>query len=212
MKRAVTMFEACALKPPTAPASEEPIRFFAVLSATTASTVVFSTRRTTSPLIVASTTTEQPLPSIQLIAAAFLSQHMFPLNPRTCMSSNSLACRESSTALTPFDTIFIPIASPVLQQKRAYAYFPATVTRTVSSLAKRDVVAKVSCALAKFAGASSQLRNCAALIALGKHSTGARLIACCMTTADAPLDSVIALQPRRVDAMRAPSTVASGTW
>ena len=59
---------------------------------------------------------------------------------------------------------------------------------------------------------SIQLLKAAARMADGKRSTGARLIACFITTAEAPPDSVIALQPRRVDAMRVPSTVAIGTW
>mmetsp|Transcript_38031 Transcript_38031/g.80968 ORF Transcript_38031/g.80968 Transcript_38031/m.80968 type:complete len:220 (+) Transcript_38031:1790-2449(+) len=118
-KSAVTMLEACALKPPRAPAMAEPMRFLAVLSCTIASTDVLSVLRTMSAEIVASTTTEHPRPSIQLIAAAFLSQHMFPERPSTCMSLNSLASRSSRTALTPLETMFIPMASPVVQVKRA---------------------------------------------------------------------------------------------
>eukprot|EP00967_Tisochrysis_lutea_P132551 scaffold231562_cov28-Tisochrysis_lutea.AAC.1 len=56
--RAVTILEAWALKPPSAPAMAEPIRFLATLSSQAAATVVLRTRSTTSPLIVASTTTE----------------------------------------------------------------------------------------------------------------------------------------------------------
>mmetsp|Transcript_35788 Transcript_35788/g.83528 ORF Transcript_35788/g.83528 Transcript_35788/m.83528 type:complete len:308 (+) Transcript_35788:566-1489(+) len=153
-KSAVTMFDACALNPPSAPAIAEPMRFLAVLSCTIASTLVLSVLRTMSPLIVASTTTEQPRPSTQFTAADFLSQHMFPESPSTCMSLNSSPNRSSSTALTPLDTIFIPIASPVVHANRAYASLPATATCTEMSRAKRDVVAKRSLARRRFASST----------------------------------------------------------
>ena len=211
-KTAVTMFDACALKPPLVPAIADPTKFFAVLSCAAASGVVLSTRETTSAGSVASATTEQPRPSIQLTAAGFLSEHRLPLSPRSCMSPNSDACSASRTAVTPLDTMFIPIASPVVHAKRAYAYRPATVTRADDSRAKRDVASKAAVAVATCSGASSDFLKAAARAAGGKRSTGARVIPCCSSVAVAPPDSAIALQPRFVDAIRQPSTVAIGTW
>ena len=157
MKSAVTMLEACALKPPSAPAIAEPTRFLAAFSSQIAATLVLSTRPTSSPGMVASTTTEQPRPSIQLTAAAFLSQHMFPESPSTCISPNSPTWSSSNTLFTPFETIFIPIASPVRQTKRAYACLPATATRTERSFPKRVVLANHSCARANCSGSSSHV-------------------------------------------------------
>eukprot|EP00326_Haptolina_ericina_P012927 CAMPEP_0181230406 /NCGR_PEP_ID=MMETSP1096-20121128/34455_1 /TAXON_ID=156174 ORGANISM="Chrysochromulina ericina, Strain CCMP281" /NCGR_SAMPLE_ID=MMETSP1096 /ASSEMBLY_ACC=CAM_ASM_000453 /LENGTH=65 /DNA_ID=CAMNT_0023324177 /DNA_START=106 /DNA_END=303 /DNA_ORIENTATION=- len=65
--------------------------------------------------------------------------------------------------------------------------------------------------MTRLEGSSTHFLKAAARIALGKRSTGALVIACCSTAAEAPPDSVIALQPRRVDAIRVPSTVAIGT-
>mmetsp|Transcript_3662 Transcript_3662/g.10255 ORF Transcript_3662/g.10255 Transcript_3662/m.10255 type:complete len:207 (-) Transcript_3662:318-938(-) len=206
------MLDACALNPPSAPAIAEPIRFLATLSSHAASTVVLRTDSTTWPGIVASATTEQPRPEIQLTAAAFLSQQTLPDRPSSSRSPNEPAERKSRTAETPFETMFIPIASPVAHTKRAYAYRPATVTRHEVSRPKRVVVANCSCATARLAGSCIQAANAAARIALGKRITGARVIPCDRTAADAPPAAVMALQPRRVEAMRAPSTVANGTW
>ena len=77
MNIAVTIFEACALKPPgpsqhttllrqctrvpMEPAIALPTRFLATFSSTNAGTVVFSTSFTTSPLTVHSATTDFPL-------------------------------------------------------------------------------------------------------------------------------------------------------
>ena len=55
----------------------------------------------------------------QLMAAGFLSQHMFPDSPRTSMSEKGPLVSISSTAFTPLDTMFMPMASPVAQRKRA---------------------------------------------------------------------------------------------
>eukprot|EP00967_Tisochrysis_lutea_P132552 scaffold231562_cov28-Tisochrysis_lutea.AAC.2 len=57
------------------------------------------------------------------------------------MSGNAICCRWSRMAETPFETMFIPMASPVAQTKRAYAYRPATVTCAETSRPKRVVVA-----------------------------------------------------------------------
>ena len=86
------------------------------------------------------------------------------------------------------------------------------MTRTEVSLPKRVVASKLAFAAAAFSGASSHCLKAAARMALGKRNTGARVMPCCKTAADAPPDSVMALQPRRVDAISVPSTVAIGTW
>merc|ERR1712232_523584 len=75
---AVTIFDACALKPPIVPDIADPIRFFCRFVSTIAFTVVLSTDLTIDFGIVASTTTLFPRPSIQFVAAAFLSVHIFP--------------------------------------------------------------------------------------------------------------------------------------
>jgi len=64
MKMAVTMFAACALKPPMLPATAEPIRFLEIFTSTRACTVVLRTDLTTSAGTTASQTTDLPRPSI----------------------------------------------------------------------------------------------------------------------------------------------------
>jgi len=64
MKMAVTMFAACALKPPMLPATAEPIRFLEIFTSTRACTVVLRTELTTSAGTTASQTTDLPRPSI----------------------------------------------------------------------------------------------------------------------------------------------------
>jgi hypothetical protein len=72
-KIAVRIFDACALNPPIDPAIALPTRFFLMFRLHSASTVVLSTFFTTLPGITASATTLFPRPSIQFIAAGFLS-------------------------------------------------------------------------------------------------------------------------------------------
>lgn len=67
------MLEAWALKPPMDPAMALPIRFFLMFKLHRSVTVVLSTVLTTLPGMTASATTLLPRPSIQLIAAGFLS-------------------------------------------------------------------------------------------------------------------------------------------
>jgi hypothetical protein len=64
MKMAVTMFAACALKPPMLPATAEPIRFLEIFTSTRACTVVLRSDLTTSAGTTASQTTDLPRPSI----------------------------------------------------------------------------------------------------------------------------------------------------
>lgn len=65
------------------------------------------------------------------IHGCWLLQHMklremegLPDMPITSMSGKSF-WRKSNTFWTPFDTMFIPIASPVLQVNLMYRFFPA---------------------------------------------------------------------------------------
>jgi hypothetical protein len=64
MKMAVTMFAACALKPPMLPATAEPTRFLEIFTSTRACTVVLRIEHTTSAGTTASHTTDFPRPSI----------------------------------------------------------------------------------------------------------------------------------------------------
>eukprot|EP00327_Prymnesium_parvum_P009314 CAMPEP_0184391294 /NCGR_PEP_ID=MMETSP0007-20130409/13986_1 /TAXON_ID=97485 /ORGANISM="Prymnesium parvum, Strain Texoma1" /LENGTH=75 /DNA_ID=CAMNT_0026741359 /DNA_START=912 /DNA_END=1139 /DNA_ORIENTATION=- len=75
------------------------------------------------------------------------------------------------------------MASPVSQQNRAYAYFPATMTRKDLRRAKREVPLKCSHRASRFSGSSAHDLNAAARTADGNSNTGARLITCCVTTA-----------------------------
>mmetsp|Transcript_7878 Transcript_7878/g.26807 ORF Transcript_7878/g.26807 Transcript_7878/m.26807 type:complete len:225 (+) Transcript_7878:242-916(+) len=114
---AVTMFAACALKPPTLPAMALPTRFLFVLVYTMAETVVLSVERTTEAGMTASATTVLPRPSIQLIAAGFLSVHMLPLMATSSTSGKS-SWRASMALTQPLDTMFMPMASPDWHVKR----------------------------------------------------------------------------------------------
>mmetsp|Transcript_8019 Transcript_8019/g.22894 ORF Transcript_8019/g.22894 Transcript_8019/m.22894 type:complete len:260 (-) Transcript_8019:627-1406(-) len=116
-KAAATMLAAWALKPPTEPAMALPMRHFWRFASTMASTVVLSVLRTTSAVMVASTTTLLPRPSIQLMAAGFLSQQTLP---EMATSSISGKCSSSSsmTLRQPLDTMFMPMASPAKQTQR----------------------------------------------------------------------------------------------
>mmetsp|Transcript_1132 Transcript_1132/g.2546 ORF Transcript_1132/g.2546 Transcript_1132/m.2546 type:complete len:221 (+) Transcript_1132:424-1086(+) len=110
-KIAVTMLEAWALNPPMAPAIADPIRFLLMFVCTRAATVVLRVVRTTSFGMTASTTTDLPRPCNQFVAAAFLSVHMFPDRAMSWHEGNSF-CSLSMTARDPFETMFIPMASP----------------------------------------------------------------------------------------------------
>lgn len=70
---AVKIFAACALNPPIEPAIADPTRFLDMFRSTIASTDVFKTDCTIALGIIASADTDFPLPSIQLMAAGFLS-------------------------------------------------------------------------------------------------------------------------------------------
>mmetsp|Transcript_4498 Transcript_4498/g.17711 ORF Transcript_4498/g.17711 Transcript_4498/m.17711 type:complete len:220 (+) Transcript_4498:914-1573(+) len=125
-KAAATMLAACALKPPTEPAMALPIRHFCRFASTIASTVVLSVLRTTSAVMVASTTTLFPRPSIQLMAAGFLSQQTFP-EMATSSMSGKCSCSRSMTFRQPLLTMFMPMASPAKHTQRRYTFLPATV-------------------------------------------------------------------------------------
>mmetsp|Transcript_4765 Transcript_4765/g.7562 ORF Transcript_4765/g.7562 Transcript_4765/m.7562 type:complete len:201 (-) Transcript_4765:309-911(-) len=116
-KTAVTLFAAWALNPPTVPAMALPMRFLLRFASTMAFTDVLSVDLTTSAGIVASITTLFPRPSIQFIAAAFLSVHMFPLRA-TSESAGKICRRHSMTARLPLLIMFIPMASPEKQRRR----------------------------------------------------------------------------------------------
>mmetsp|Transcript_17910 Transcript_17910/g.39715 ORF Transcript_17910/g.39715 Transcript_17910/m.39715 type:complete len:242 (+) Transcript_17910:347-1072(+) len=132
-KTAVTMLAACALKPPTDPAMADPMWFFCLLVSIMSYTELFSTEVTMLSGMMASTTMLLPRPRIQLIAAGFLSVHMFPEMATSTRSGNS----PSSTLMAlrqPLLTMFMPMASPDMQLKRRYTLRPATVASTPTSL------------------------------------------------------------------------------
>ena len=60
---AVTMLEACALKPPILPATAEPYKFLLTFKSTRSRTLVLRTVRTTDAGTTASHTTDFPRPS-----------------------------------------------------------------------------------------------------------------------------------------------------
>ncbi|CCJ28701.1 unnamed protein product [Pneumocystis jirovecii] len=73
IKRAATILAACALNPPILPAIELPTKFFEIFNSTRSSTLDLRTDLTMSFKITASAITLFPRPSIQFIAAGFLS-------------------------------------------------------------------------------------------------------------------------------------------
>jgi len=75
---AVTILEACALKPPILPAIADPIKFLAMLTSTRASTVVFSTSWMSLAGIVASATILLPRPSVQFSELGFFVRTHIP--------------------------------------------------------------------------------------------------------------------------------------
>ena len=197
------------MNPPIVPAMALPIKFFCILVCTIAATVVFNVRCTVDFGMVASTTTDLPRPSIQLVAAAFLSVHILPDNA-TKVNSGNLFCNTSITAKEPFDTIFMPIASPAKHVKRKYTFFPATVGTQAFNF-PNDVVDSNACFnVIKFSGSSHHTFNAAAWRADGNRTQGARVIPSRTITACAPPPSVMALAPRFVLATKHPSVVAMG--
>ena len=72
------------------------------------------------------------LPRIQLIAEGFLSVHMLPLIA-TRTESGKVNSMTSMAFRHPFETMFIPMASPDIQQKRRYTLRPAMVASTLWS-------------------------------------------------------------------------------
>ena len=73
------------------------------------------------------------LPRIQLIAEGFLSVHMLPLIA-TKTESGKVNSMTSIALRHPFETMFMPIASPDMQQNRRYTLRPAMVASTLCNL------------------------------------------------------------------------------
>lgn len=118
---------------------------------------------------------------------------------------------DSTTLLTPFETMFMPIASPVKHLNRTCAYRPASPTLTASSRPKREVDVNASLSSARLEGASSQRLSAAASLSEGSARAGARVIPSASSSVCAPPDIEMARAPRCVDATSAPSVVAIGT-
>mmetsp|Transcript_9699 Transcript_9699/g.20527 ORF Transcript_9699/g.20527 Transcript_9699/m.20527 type:complete len:346 (+) Transcript_9699:339-1376(+) len=210
-KTAVTTLAAWALNPPKAPAMAEPTRFFWRFVFTMEGTSVLRVDRTTSFGMVASTITDLPRPSIQLVAAAFLSVHMFPLRA-TSTSEGNFDLRSSITARLPFDTMFIPMASPEKHRSRRYTLRPATVGSALRSLPKLVVDSNASLRSAKFSGTSHHSFSSAASIALRIWTQGARVMPSRTTALRAPPPWDTALHPRFALATKHPSVVAMGMY
>ena len=63
----------------------------------------------------------------QLMALGFLSVHMLPLRLSSCMSAKC-RCNTPTARSAPFDSMFMPIASPVVATKRTYRLRDACTT------------------------------------------------------------------------------------
>mmetsp|Transcript_22113 Transcript_22113/g.65200 ORF Transcript_22113/g.65200 Transcript_22113/m.65200 type:complete len:209 (-) Transcript_22113:394-1020(-) len=207
---AVRMLEAWAFCPPMEPARALPTRFLCMLRRPIASGVVLRTEATTEPGITASAATLLPRPSIQLMAEGFLSVHMLPLSPRSSVPGKRSMIFWVTT-LTPLETMFMPMASPVKHLKRTWAYLPARPTLTPTRRPKRLVEEKASWSSSIEFGSSSHRLSCAAASREGRARAGARLMPSCRSSVCAPPDRLMARAPRCVDATRAPSVVAMGT-
>mmetsp|Transcript_19347 Transcript_19347/g.64860 ORF Transcript_19347/g.64860 Transcript_19347/m.64860 type:complete len:209 (-) Transcript_19347:270-896(-) len=207
---AVRMLEEWAFCPPMEPASALPMRFLCMLSRAMAAGVVLSTFSTMGPGITASADTDLPRPSTQLIAEGFLSVQKLPLRPRSSVPGKR-CMMSSTTLLTPLDTMFMPMASPVKHLKRTCAYRPARPTLTPRSRPKREVEEKASWRCVRDCGSSSHALSRAASWRDGSARAGARVMPSPRSTVVAPPESVMARAPRCVEATRAPSVVAMGT-
>mmetsp|Transcript_12201 Transcript_12201/g.34424 ORF Transcript_12201/g.34424 Transcript_12201/m.34424 type:complete len:238 (-) Transcript_12201:703-1416(-) len=126
MKIAATMFAAWALKPPSVPAMADPMRFLLTLSSMTCFTDDLSTDSTTFFVSTASAMTDCPRPMVQLTAEDFLSVHTLPDTLQTSRLGKYCFTQRSASS-TPLDTMFMPIASPVLERKRRYRLRPARI-------------------------------------------------------------------------------------
>mmetsp|Transcript_70274 Transcript_70274/g.120697 ORF Transcript_70274/g.120697 Transcript_70274/m.120697 type:complete len:328 (-) Transcript_70274:157-1140(-) len=207
---ALTTLAACALKPPTLPAMADPTKFLRVATSTIPRTVVLRVSLTILDGIRASHTTDFPRPSIQLIAAGFLSLHTFPeMAMRRRFGNGVFRC--SITARQPLETMFIPMASPAKQTRRTNTLRPATTAITDFSFPNEVVASNAPLTPLQFAGSSTHSFNFAASVAEGRSRQGARVMPSFRTTAVQPPDWVTALAPRLVLATKQPSVVAMGT-
>mmetsp|Transcript_20110 Transcript_20110/g.43662 ORF Transcript_20110/g.43662 Transcript_20110/m.43662 type:complete len:224 (-) Transcript_20110:1009-1680(-) len=188
-----------------------PIKFLFIFACAMAETDVLRVDRTISCGIVASITTLFPLPSIQFMAAAFLSVHMLPLSA-TSDRSGKTCRRDSITARLPLLIMFIPMASPEKQRRRMYTFFPATVVFASSNFPKLVVDSNTSFSWRKLSGVPIQRATSAASVAEGIRTHGARVMPSLRMVLDAPLPWEMALHPRLVLATRHPSVVAMGMY
>mmetsp|Transcript_17676 Transcript_17676/g.68602 ORF Transcript_17676/g.68602 Transcript_17676/m.68602 type:complete len:210 (-) Transcript_17676:787-1416(-) len=187
----------------------EPTRFLLMLSSTMRSTVVLRTSRTTSARMTASQTTDRPRPSIQFTAEAFLSVQKLPERLRTQMSGKIV--RSLARALSvPFDTMFMPIASPVVDLNRMKTVRPASTALICRRRPKFVVLSKTSFSTLKPCWLSTYCLTSTAREADGSCMTGARVMPLLSRLAAAPPLALMALQPRCVEATRQPSVVAMG--
>lgn len=89
----------------------------------------------------------------QFTAAGFLSVQKFPLRLKISMSGNCV-CTYLSDNSVPFESMFIPIASPVLATNLMKRYLPAILIKILLSLANLLLESNCSFISSKFAGIS----------------------------------------------------------
>jgi hypothetical protein len=88
-------------------------------------------------------------PTHQLTAAGFLSVQKLPLRLKISMSGNSF-CTYFNDISVPFDTMFIPMASPVFASNRTNKWRPAILINNFDSLANRLLASNCSFMVSKF--------------------------------------------------------------
>lgn len=180
---------------PILPAIAEPIMFFDIFKSTKVCVVVFKMEKTTSAEIIHSQTTDFPLPSIQFTADGFLSVQTFPLRLSISISGN-FTCISFSAFSVPFDTMFIPMASPVSATNLMNKYRPAMWTVTLRNFANLLVELKLFSILTKFEASAIHILASVALTMEEKRTTGPRVMPSATSLLFIPLFS-IARQPSK---------------
>ncbi len=149
----------------------------------------------------------RPLPETALTAAGFLSVQRLPES-----ATSRAPVSRSTTALAASEaivTMFIPIASPVVNSSRTKTEVPAIDVVAATSRPWRVVA---SAAVWSSARCASTQRTISAACATDRAAkTGARVIRSAMIRTSAPPARVIAAHPRLTEATSAPSVVASGS-
>ena len=126
--------------------------------------------------------------------------------------SGKTVASSASALCVPLLTMFMPIASPVVQANLKNKERPATAVLMACRLAKRDELLNAERIRSKFSGTPSHCTMLSASRRDGVRSTGERVMPSLSNAVTAPPHCVMARAPLFADATKQPSVVAMGMW